>query len=743
MAEFIIDVDSISNSQIKNNIEAFIASRPDADKWSQFFAASSGQLTVEMLAGLAAFLKYDSISSRRENYLPYAQTRGGIVAGSQTLGYSAYRGRNALLDVTFTPSTSTTLAKWHVLGDVAGFSLVLLDEIVVNAGVPVTVQCVVGDIAEQDIQSTSDKSATFRFSDKRVSEDVQIFIGTSVVPHSNDILDMLTDHFFIQTNAIGSVDAKYLNQESALPLKYSNGSIIKLQWVELKDISFTTSDLALDESEGVLSAVTVTELFQTPETNSSIKTNAPLQNETKFTIRGRNDYSKLLLLADPDFVAAGGRDTAVAAVVEIFAVRDDLSIPDSIEKQALLDAVTANRPFGVQPPIIIDPIPNFLEVDVILDLESGIVGDTDALVRGILAEYEKKLSTPEEIQKVDFKQIEKDMTGSELVIISRILVKYLTWLGNTSYKRGNSVEPTAPNGFIYEAINFVRYSGSVEPTWPAPIPQTLPLTGFIYGQTVVDNGIVWESIAEDNVLTEWVADSVYRVGTKVKHTSTGGNDPQASFFVREVLSKSGLSTPAVFASKLEQTVTFTADVIGVNGNIINLIFDGVDDIDTVTGTWNSSNPSNPVSFTGLGNVVLTVITFNLENGVDAFDAEPVWPIPLIDAPNPDPQIFTDDNQILWLMVEESGTPAAWITDTVYSSGDVVVPTTPLAGHAGIMFQMVNTIGKTGSSEPAFPISFGDTIIDNEVEWVTRNKLGSPESPLSNEYYLINENITLN
>lgn len=745
MPDFVIDPNTVSQPEIRADLEEFIASRPDADQWAQFFQSSTGQITIEIMAALAAWLKYDSITARRENYLAYAQTRSGVIAGAQQLGYSINRGRNALIDVTFTPAANATLPKWHVLGSVAGVSLVLLNETVVQAGVPITVQTVVGDILSETIQSDTDSAKTFRFTQKRVSEDVQMLIGTTVVDHSNDVLEMLDDKFFVQSNVLGSVDAKFLNQDSAA-VNYSNGTDVTLQWIELKDLSFTESDVAIDEAEGVQTGVTITALFSAAETNDSIRVNAPLENETKFTIRGRNDYAKLLLQADPDFIAAGGRDTAIAAVVEIFALRSDLAIADATEKQALLDSISKNRPFGVQPPIIIDPVPNFLDVDVSLVLEPGAAGDPDATVRGVLAPFEKKLSSPEEIQSIDFEAIEQSLTVTDLIKISRLVIAFTTWSVNSVTRRGKFVEPSTANGFIYEAINFIRYSDSTEPTWPAPTPQTPPLSGFIYGQQVTDGQIVWESIAEDNTLAAWSGDTAYKVGDQVRHTGASGNDPQASFQVVQVLSKSGLSVAGQAASATEQGVTFTADNIGTAGNAISLVFNGSDDIDTVVGAWNLSNPANTVSHDGTGTDVLTSATVNLSNGIDPFDAEPAWPVPA-STTEPDSQSFTEDNQILWLMVAKSGTPPTWQGDNTYSIGDVVVPTSVQTGQENVMWQAVAIMGRTGSSEPTFPTAFGGTVIDNEVEWAARNKatgltVVSPESPNDNEYYLINENVTV-
>lgn len=68
------------------------------------------------------------------------------------------------------------------------------------------------------------------------------------------------------------------------------------------------------------------------------------------------------------------------------------------------------------------------------------------------------------------------------------------------------------------------------------------------------------------------------------------------------------------AEVTEQAVTFTADATGEDGNSISLTFDGVDDIDTVVGAWNTANPTNTCSHNGTGTNVLTSATVSLVGG---------------------------------------------------------------------------------------------------------------------------------
>ena len=60
--------------------------------------------------------------------------------------------------------------------------------------------------------------------------------------------------------------------------------------------------------------------------------------------------------------------------------------------------------------------------------------------------------------------------------------------------------------------------------------------------------------------------------------------------------------------------TFTAVTPGTIGNSISLVFNGSNDVNFVTSTWNASNPSNQVTFTGLGTNIPLAQTVNLTNG---------------------------------------------------------------------------------------------------------------------------------
>lgn len=78
--------------------------------------------------------------------------------------------------------------------------------------------------------------------------------------------------------------------------------------------------------------------------------------------------------------------------------------------------------------------------------------------------------------------------------------------------------------------------------------------------------------------------------------------------------------PAVAASATYEGVTYTADNAGIIGNSISLVFDGIQDIDTVVLAWNTANPANTVSFSGgVGTTVPSAGTVELSGGTDALN----------------------------------------------------------------------------------------------------------------------------
>lgn len=577
---FIINPQSASFNLQRNDLIDFLESLPDADKWSVFFASTTGRTLVDLIAAFSAFIKYEAIVARREAFLQSALNRSSNLAGGQNLGYSAYRGRNVIFKINVTPTTSGVWPKYHILGTVKDRDLILLEATTRNAGVPIDVYVVAGVLQEETIQADSNALNIFRFSQKNVSEDLRIFIDVNEVPNSKEIVDLLSGKFVLQSNPFGSVDAKYLNYPS-FPSTYTTGTDIKLEWVELKDFLYQLSDVLVDDTEGDLNTVEVDALYIQPETETSIKVNAPLSNETKFVIRAREDQPKILRQLDTTIIDSKGEDIS-AAIMRLFYLRINDFRFNLTEKNELIAMMLSYRPHGMLPVLIGDPVrlPVTLKVDLYL---SGLAGDAINDTKAIIAAYEYKLEG-----LIDFIAIEQSVEALDSIKIARIeftgnpwvlntqyeigsIVKSTpettkvfqvvgisyfsdgvepvwpvvaastindgsliwkavpkddtagipTWAATTAYQEFNYVKPSVANGFVYQVIGFRRFSDAVEPTWPILDGGTVE---DIQGETNYDNEIIWMARAQEGTPAVWSANTNYNVGDRIIATDQSTSD---------------------------------------------------------------------------------------------------------------------------------------------------------------------------------------------------------------------------
>lgn len=107
--------------------------------------------------------------------------------------------------------------------------------------------------------------------------------------------------------------------------------------------------------------------------------------------------------------------------------------------------------------------------------------------------------------------------------------------------------------------------------------------------------------------------------------------------------------------------------------------------------------------------------------------------------------FVVDNDILWLEIPKAGTPAYWEPGKTYVLGDTVIPRPDFVlppNKENVMFQCVGFVGKSAITPPSMPPTFGNTVIDNNIEWVCRDQ-NAPSIEIDwFEYYQTNHTLTL-
>ena len=478
---FSINPKNISEPKIREDLDTLIQSAPDSDNWQIFFDSATGQIVKELLAGVSSFFTYKTVTARRETYHQYAQNRGSLIASSESLGYSTYKGRNTRLVLNVTPDTTTVYQKYDIIGSIKDQDLIVLEDTPVTAGQTVAVNVVVGLKVTENLSVGTDKASVFRFTSADVSEDFRVLLNGVELDVSDKIIDMSNGKYVALTNVFGAVDVMSLNDAS-----YANPYILNdtltLEFAKSTDISFAARDVVYDF--GVLVSYTTASVALAAESKNEMRVNAPLYHETQARIRGRLDYLKVFRTLDTSIVDTNQRDVS-SAVIELVYVKNDQTILTDIEKQSYVNALASVRTMGMDPPMMTDPvqIPLKLKISVTLNNNNGDVVNT---IEGIIQTFENKL--PRSLEFFDFddleNQIEKAETftdsGDRFIKTARIEISSDMWELVTGYHRGSHVNPTTENGLIYEMARYIYRTDSLEPSWPT-----------VAGETIVDGDIIW------------------------------------------------------------------------------------------------------------------------------------------------------------------------------------------------------------------------------------------------------------
>lgn len=249
---------------------------------------------------------------------------------------------------------------------------------------------------------------------------------------------------------------------------YNTGSTLQLTYIELEDIAYDKNSITLDV--GTITNVSVENEFKDVENLKEIKRNAPLYNETRYVIRGREDYRKIFQILLTNCVDTNGFDP-IPAVVELTYVKDHTNhvwTPDTYYETGAEVMATNGNGFiyrastsgyggtskkglsGSTYPMFLED-PDIVLEDNDVEHQGEIISFLDPVRDNVLVWYPRYLGT----------------RAKPLLI----------WNPDTEYNLHDEIISGHPDiYFTVEKIN-------TEPAWPTEI-----------GQSVVDNAVTWTCI---------------------------------------------------------------------------------------------------------------------------------------------------------------------------------------------------------------------------------------------------------
>lgn len=266
---WVVDPRSVSFSQARADLMAYVQSKPDYLRWKDFYNSSAGQVVIELIAGMSAWLQHKAVVGRRETFLPYMQIRSSAVARAEASGYSCDRGSNVHMTLTILPDplgVPMSLSRFTQIGTVKDTDIYTLDNVILTPGVPAIVPIVIGSLLYEDITVPDSELQLFRFTVPGVTEDIRLSKGLYTTPGdpttfsgiilniSQHVRDLLNNYYVTISNTLGSVDAMYLNDpaRSSDPFYYNTNDILRLEYIDEYNLDFVFTDLTLNTTYGTI-----------------------------------------------------------------------------------------------------------------------------------------------------------------------------------------------------------------------------------------------------------------------------------------------------------------------------------------------------------------------------------------------------------------------------------------------------------------------------------------------------------
>jgi Phage stabilisation protein len=302
-----------------------------------------------------------------------------------------------------------------------------------------------------------------------------------------------------------------------------------------------------------------------------------------------------------------------------------------------------------------------------------------------------------------------------------------TWQPNTAYDAGDRIKPSVGNGFYYEAIS-AGTSLAVEPTWPNYLGETLTegttsnsvvaLTllgggsGYVSAPTVtidapkiIFNGsstsvvsVTDNTISYNNHLFETADAVVYNNGGG---TSLGGLTSGTTYYINKV----DANTVKLYTTAANATsggATGLMDITSVGAGTTHYL--------QLTGASASAATATATCTISGG----SVNTFTITSGGSKYSADPNVTIsaPPSGSTATASASTTSSTTLTWEAKGYTNSAGAWQASADFTVGQQIAVT---IGSIQYLFA-VSVGGTTGSSQPEWSITLGQSTVDNTVTW---------------------------
>ena len=498
--KFVVNPFSITYEQIQNDLRVLIANNKNT--FTDFFNDGSGSSVIDIAASLGAFFAFHIIAQRKEFTLEQAVSYKSLIGNAYDKGYNVSRGTNLRVNLTTIPETTGTLTAWTTIGVFEEYDVTLMKDVSFQAGVPCTLEVVIGNRSSEGRTVATNSVALFRFTSDDITDDMRLLLNDSELAYSTEIKDLLNDKYLVQSNSYGSINVFYLQAGNS---KYSVGDTLVVDYisrnsVDMSDVSassfyiagFSVNDVTLKQERVLM------------EAKDSIRINASLHSETSGVIKARADFKKVLKEQDDTIASINDEDIQPGRIGITILKKDTTALSESdIERYENL--VGKNTVSGVASLYYSDAH----RYDT--DLKVALVGSEDIAtsrtlipsVQSFLAAYENSLGEYINFDDVE-DYIEKELEG---IKVARITTDSSAW-ESKNYRISDTCIATKFNNKTYYVDSIIYKTGETNPNWDS-----------LEDGYIVDGDILWkEYLGEPEGIMIWKPGVTVKLGKLVVDT---------------------------------------------------------------------------------------------------------------------------------------------------------------------------------------------------------------------------------
>ncbi|AUR83140.1 hypothetical protein NVP1031O_158 [Vibrio phage 1.031.O._10N.261.46.F8] len=247
-----IDPQSMTYEAILNDLFTYVQSLPDSKRWLDYFKFSEGATVMELMAGIGAFLRYNSLMTWRESSILTARLRSTIYGMADLFGYPPNREQAAKLTITFTASNDVWWDRLNPIGTIGSADISLLESTQIRRGSN-TVTVVLGRWVSRT--QTSDTARPFSSFDWNVTDAtdesgvasvdnidntaVNIYVAGSLVTWTRYVEELGTGTNVQLRTLSSQISVIFGSEDLGLPVQ--NGQEVMLQYIAVDKSNIDTN----------------------------------------------------------------------------------------------------------------------------------------------------------------------------------------------------------------------------------------------------------------------------------------------------------------------------------------------------------------------------------------------------------------------------------------------------------------------------------------------------------------------